>query len=279
MDAKLFNEIVAVLIPYMSDVNSRKALVTSALFDSKVLHQINFEGDATSFTAALVKKLLDFGDLNANEPAIVVLLLHVKEQVGHDKQTEIDTLIAQLDSEVNISPQQTNFIDVFVAALEQEKGFERQPSSEKFKDNIPAYIGIHQSWFDINAIALIKADGLTHDAIAMIHDAFFQYLTDWKPPFFLARILKKTGVLCFIYEEDVSQETIDWVKKQQRDTEEEGLVLVDGVRTTSWVITLNHPKTYSNTVLLPMFPPAAAAFHPGKAWVEGFLKRYAGKHS
>jgi hypothetical protein len=178
-----------------------------------------------------------------------------------------------------VYPNTTFFIDQFINALEHEKGFERQPPSEKFTGYIPGYIGIRQTWVDINAITVIKADGLTHDTIAAIHDTFFQYLTDWKPPFFLARILKKTGVLCFIYEEDVSQEMIDWVKKQQRDTEEEGLVLVDGVRTTSWVITLNNQKSHSNTILLPMFPPAVAAFHPGKAWVESFLKRYAEKYS
>lgn len=179
----------------------------------------------------------------------------------------------------SVYPNTTFFTDQLVAALVHEKDFERQASSEKFTEYIPSFIGIRQTLLEINAISVIKADGLDHDSIAAIHDTFFRYLTDWKPSFFLARLLKKTGVLCFIYEEDVSQETMDWVKKQQRDTEEEKLVLVDGVRTTSWVITVNKQKTHSYTVMLPMFPPAAASFYPGKKWLDNFLKRYSEKQN
>lgn len=159
-------------------------------------------------------------------------------------------------------------------ALIQEKGFERQPPSNKFIQLEPAALLLREYLVDINAFALIKADSLTDAEIITLHQAFFQYLSDWRPAFFLKRGLGKTGVIGFVFENGCTQEKIDLIIKQRVATEESGLVLTDGARTVSWVIDTSAHKVYSYEVVLPSLLPQAAFFYPGKEWIEQFLQKY-----
>jgi hypothetical protein len=159
-------------------------------------------------------------------------------------------------------------------ALIQEKGFERQPPSNKFMQLEPAALLLREYLVDINAFALIKADSLSDAEITALHQAFFHHLSDWRPAFFLKRGLGKTGVMGFVFENGCTQEKIDLIVKQRAATEESGLVLTDGARTVSWAIDVPANRVHSYEVVLPSLLPQAAFFYPGKEWIEQFLQKY-----
>ncbi|MGE0885547.1 MAG: patatin-like phospholipase family protein [Blastocatellales bacterium] len=96
MNKELFDQIVTVLQPDMGDAGDRKALVESALIGSPVLQKISWAGAARPFTIQLVRLLIDFGTLRSGRPAIVALLEEVRQQVGADRQKELDQILAQL---------------------------------------------------------------------------------------------------------------------------------------------------------------------------------------
>lgn len=86
-------DVVEVLLPHMNDKDDRRALVESALFGCRVLHQIDWSGNAYTFTVGLVRTLLNFGECEPARPAIVILLDALKEQVGSNHHAQIDILI------------------------------------------------------------------------------------------------------------------------------------------------------------------------------------------
>jgi len=58
-----------------------------------VLGQIDWRGAAVTFTIRLLRTLDEYGSCEPNKPAIVALLETLREQVGSDKQAQIDLLI------------------------------------------------------------------------------------------------------------------------------------------------------------------------------------------
>ena len=59
-----------------------------------LLHDIEWEGAPSAFTANLVRKLHDYGDLEPGRPALVVVMEEVRPQVGLDVQAAIDRWVA-----------------------------------------------------------------------------------------------------------------------------------------------------------------------------------------
>jgi hypothetical protein len=96
MRKDLFDNIVAALLPEMSDANERKALIEGALHGSPVLKKIQWDGPADAFTKRLARQLDEFGQIEPGKPAIVALLEEVKQQVGADRQERIDILLSQI---------------------------------------------------------------------------------------------------------------------------------------------------------------------------------------
>jgi len=93
-----FDRIIALLLPLMSDSNERKSLVELALFGCSVLNQIDWSGAGQAFTVNLVRKLIDYGEWTPGRPALVALLEGVREQVGTDKQSQIDSLLTDMQA-------------------------------------------------------------------------------------------------------------------------------------------------------------------------------------
>lgn len=98
MDKSLFKRIVNQLLPDMTDADERKALIESALYDSPVLDRIKWSGASRGFTVRLVRTLEDFGEIEAGKPAIVALLEDLREQVGDDRQKQIDDILKAFTS-------------------------------------------------------------------------------------------------------------------------------------------------------------------------------------
>lgn len=178
-------------------------------------------------------------------------------------------------------PNSSYMIDALVKRLEDEKGFEKQAHSDYLSQIEPAYIGIRkQSWsFDINAICLILADSLSPSQMKSVHDDYFSYLRNWKPSFFGERLIKKRGILGFVFEDSISQETIEMVRQLVRDSEQSGLHILDGVRTVSWAISLDLERVEGQSVMLEILPPAIANFYPGRQWVESFISVFLAEYT
>ncbi len=178
-------------------------------------------------------------------------------------------------------PNSSYVIDALVDKLEQEKGFQKQARSQYMARIEPAYTGIRsQSWsLDINAISLILADSLSPSQMQNVHDDYFAYLRNWKPSFFGERLIKKRGILGFVFENPVSQDILDIVRKLVRDSEQSGLHLLDGVRTVSWAISLDLARVEGQFVMLEVLPPAIADFYPGRKWLQASLPELIEKYA
>lgn len=91
MDKSLFDSIVQQLLPEMNDINSRQALIQSALFGSPAVNQIDWSGPAHAFTVRLVTRLHNY-----DIAALVAVLQELHTQVGSTRQAQINDLIRAL---------------------------------------------------------------------------------------------------------------------------------------------------------------------------------------
>ena len=96
MDKHLFDRIVQALLPEMGDTDARRSLIDSALFGSPIPDRIDWDGAARPFTVRLVRLLYDYGELDPGRSALAALLEEVRQQVGTDRQTQIDALLTDL---------------------------------------------------------------------------------------------------------------------------------------------------------------------------------------
>lgn len=125
----LLNRIVDALLPEMGDVGNRRALVESALYGCAVLQKIQWEGAARPFTIRLVRLLDQFGEVEPGRAAIVALLERVRQEVGADRQTEIDDLLAQLRASPTTPASLENLRPVSIASQETMR-----PRSDSFAE-------------------------------------------------------------------------------------------------------------------------------------------------
>jgi hypothetical protein len=88
-----FNEIVNLLTPHMQNEGMRQAILQPALYDTPLLNQIVFSGDANTFTVMLVRKLDTFGRVTKDKTAVTAVLEALQGHVGWDQQEEIKELI------------------------------------------------------------------------------------------------------------------------------------------------------------------------------------------
>jgi len=135
MNKPLFDRIIAQLLHDMTDADERKALIESALYGSPVLDRINWSGAARGFTVRLVRTLEDFGEIEAGKPAIVMLLEDLREQVGDDRQKQIDDILSQFSAPAllpDITPPEKTFDEdelyVFISYARPQ-----QPIAEKIE--------------------------------------------------------------------------------------------------------------------------------------------------
>lgn len=108
LTSELFNRIVSLLAPHLSKEADRRALLIPAFRQHEGLYrQIDWSGDARAFTVQLVELCLNYGEVVPGKPALAALLEALQQQVGADKQQEIDLLLVQLrqGEPKRISPQ------------------------------------------------------------------------------------------------------------------------------------------------------------------------------
>jgi hypothetical protein len=96
MNRELVKELVDFLAPFMDTPARRRGWLYPALSGSPVLNQVDWEGDARTFTINLIDTLIHHGECEPDTPALISLLDTLKAQVGLSKQREIDGLIAEI---------------------------------------------------------------------------------------------------------------------------------------------------------------------------------------
>lgn len=95
MDRTCFNEIIALLTPYMDVPETRQAIMQTAWYGSPLLHQVAWTGSAQTFTVLAVRKAIDFGQIERDVPALLALLEGLRAQVGYEVQQQIDAILAR----------------------------------------------------------------------------------------------------------------------------------------------------------------------------------------
>jgi len=127
MDKPLFDRIVQQLLSEMDEPASRKALIESALYGSPILQKIQWDGAARPFSVRLVRQLDEYGEIAPKRSALIALLEEVKEQVGEDRQKQIDELISALqappaEQDITLPTQKIDGdLDVFISYARPEQ--------------------------------------------------------------------------------------------------------------------------------------------------------------
>lgn len=93
IDRTCFNDIVNLLMPYMDIPETRQAILEAAWYGSPLLYQVNWTGNAQSFTVLAVRRAINFGDIQGGVSAIQILLDGLRSQVGYDVQIKINEIL------------------------------------------------------------------------------------------------------------------------------------------------------------------------------------------
>lgn len=121
LDSALFQEVVDWLIPFMIDEDERRSIVRLALTPA-ALRRLKLSGPADSFTVQMVSTLLQYGEVVPGKPAVIALLDTLRNNVGVDRQAEIDQLQSKLmmqlqQQPVPLTPQQSLSVVANAVAL------------------------------------------------------------------------------------------------------------------------------------------------------------------
>lgn len=210
-----------------------------------------------------------------NLPQLVAIFnqsLNFAEHVTTPTVEHIQHVLCEICSPQPTIPEtQIDFLSSLSNALLIDREFKQQPVSEMFGQHMPSFLAMKA---DQHAIALVKGDRLSNEEIAVLHQNFYRYLYQWRPASPFKRLYCKQGLLCVVFRDGCTQETIDFILTQRTTTEEHRLVLADGARVVSWVIDLPTRSVHGHEVLLPSWLPMSAHFQPGKAWLQNYVMKW-----
>jgi LysM repeat protein len=124
IDSRTFNEIIELLVPYNATIQDRKILASTALHGCPVLNRIRFDGSTRDYVVNLVQTLLDYGECNLNQSALVALLEEVSRNSGVVQAKYIKDLIARVSQlKVEIPP-------IPISPITDEQAAKRIPASD-----------------------------------------------------------------------------------------------------------------------------------------------------
>ena len=92
---ELLQKLLHLLRPYMEDKKERKGYLFRALGDAPVLNRLNWDMPVDAFLTDMVSKLADFGEITPGKPALYILLVEVRKEVGVDIKIHFDELMAE----------------------------------------------------------------------------------------------------------------------------------------------------------------------------------------
>src|SRR4028118_2000547 len=88
-------KLLPLLRPYMEDKKERKGYLFRALTDAPVLNRLDWDMPVDVFITDMVNKLADFGEITPGKPALYILLVEVRKDVGVNIKIQFDELIAE----------------------------------------------------------------------------------------------------------------------------------------------------------------------------------------
>ena len=86
-------ELVELFSPIFDSKKERKWYLQIALGQITILELLDYDNKTPAFVVELIERLLQYGDLEENEPALCILLKYVRTLVGLDRKEEINKLI------------------------------------------------------------------------------------------------------------------------------------------------------------------------------------------
>lgn len=96
LDHNLYKEITEFLIPYFENKDQRVNILMESLYNSPVLEQIDWSGDANTFTSELVYRLARYDAFLFEQNSLIALLESVKKHIGSSHRRKADDLIAKI---------------------------------------------------------------------------------------------------------------------------------------------------------------------------------------
>jgi hypothetical protein len=93
LDNDTHEQIIALIVPHVTDMNARQALLLRAFSDKRLLGSIDYSGNARDFTVLLIDRLITYGKIDGEE-ALWRLLTTIRDggYYGSREQAEIDNL-------------------------------------------------------------------------------------------------------------------------------------------------------------------------------------------
>jgi hypothetical protein len=79
----------------MEDKKERKGYLFRALTDAPVLNRLDWDMPVDAFITDMVNKLADFGEITPGKPALYILLVEVRKEVGVNIKIHFDELMAE----------------------------------------------------------------------------------------------------------------------------------------------------------------------------------------
>jgi hypothetical protein len=95
ISSDILQKLLRLLRPYMEDKKERKGYLFRALTDAPVLNRLDWDMPVDAFITDMVNKLADFGEITRGKPALYILLVEVRKEVGVDIKIHFDELIAE----------------------------------------------------------------------------------------------------------------------------------------------------------------------------------------
>lgn len=92
-------EIVDHVEPFVRGQQEQQTLVSLLFAGTPIPSRIQYGSASTVFAISMVQSLMDFGEVEPGRPAVVILLEHVRDNVGFDKRDDIQELIDRLQDD------------------------------------------------------------------------------------------------------------------------------------------------------------------------------------
>ncbi|MBD2198398.1 MULTISPECIES: hypothetical protein [Calothrix] len=285
LSGQIIQELLLVLRPFMWDKQQRRSYLFIALgTNATVFNHMVWDTPVDVFIPQMVNELILSGEIAPGKPAICALLEVIRENVGVDKQLEIDNLqqkiIKELTKKERSSSVQTDkhsrskqmsFITELRTRLISDKQVYDLSRNEEFAEF--NFIGLKETPLSVDLVAFTKADGFTEKQIVDLRDRFFNITQIVSYDFGLKPGPRMpNGLLGLVFEDECPRSLIEFIKKQTKISHwERSAVLV------SWVIDVKYKQIHTHNNPVSLLPPVVImedSVFPGLEYLKSFIYTY-----
>ncbi|MDF5707312.1 MAG: hypothetical protein PUP90_06430 [Nostoc sp. S4] len=285
ISGQIIQELSRVLQPFMWDKQQRRSYLFIAFgTNANVLNRLVWDTPVDVFIPQMVNELVAFGEITPGKPALCSLLEVIRENVGVDKQLEIDNLQQKIIQELikkekpssfsnNEHPRakQMSFIAQLRTSLISDKQVYDLSRNEEFAEF--NFIGLKETPLTVDLVAFTKADGLTEKQIVDLRDKFFNITQIISYDFGLKpRGRMPNALLGLVFEDECPSSLVEFIQKQTKISHwERSAVLV------SWVIDIKSKQIHTHNNPVSLLPPVVileSTVFPGLDYLKSFVSIY-----